>query len=68
MKNLTKLFRTDSDPVFDENVDEQLLAAERELLEARATYTVRRKAVTTYLMADPTLKAVHLKTVSPAER
>jgi hypothetical protein len=51
-----------------EDVEEALRVAERELLEARATYTVRRKAVETVLMTDPTLKAVHLKAASPAER
>ncbi|KAI9929015.1 hypothetical protein ASPWEDRAFT_37052 [Aspergillus wentii DTO 134E9] len=50
------------------NAEEQLATAERELLESRATYTVRRKAVGTVLMTDPTLKAVHLKASSPAER
>lgn len=51
-----------------EDVEEQLSIAERELLEARATYTVKRKAITSVLMTDPTLKAVHLKATSPAER
>ncbi|KAL4868884.1 hypothetical protein BDV12DRAFT_168823, partial [Aspergillus spectabilis] len=50
------------------NDAEELAAAERELLEARATYTVRKKAVGTVLITDPILKAVHLKGVSPAER
>ncbi|KAL3435786.1 centromere protein H (CENP-H)-domain-containing protein [Aspergillus tetrazonus] len=47
---------------------EELGAAERELLDARATYTVRKKAVSTVLITDPILKAVHLKGTSPAER
>ncbi|KAL4949390.1 centromere protein H (CENP-H)-domain-containing protein [Aspergillus filifer] len=47
---------------------EELATAERELLEARATYTVRKKAVNTVLITDPILKAVHLKGVTPAER
>ena len=51
-----------------ENAEEQLAIAEQELLEARATYTVRRKAVGTVLMTEPSLKAVHLKATSPAER
>ncbi|KAJ5361040.1 hypothetical protein N7541_001884 [Penicillium brevicompactum] len=50
------------------NAEEQLAIAERELLEARSTYTVRRKAVRTILMTDPILKAVHLKAATPAER
>ncbi|OKL63088.1 hypothetical protein UA08_01496 [Talaromyces atroroseus] len=51
-----------------ENAEEQLPTAERELLEARATYTVRRKAIESTLMTDPILKAVHLRAASPAER
>ncbi|KAJ6115841.1 hypothetical protein N7523_006258 [Penicillium sp. IBT 18751x] len=51
-----------------DNVEEQLAIAERELLDARSTYTVRRKAARTILMTDPILKAVHLKTTSPPER
>ncbi|KAJ0426065.1 centromere protein H (CENP-H)-domain-containing protein [Aspergillus carlsbadensis] len=47
---------------------EELADAERELLDARATYTVRNKAVGTVLITDPILKAIHLKGVSPAER
>ncbi|KAL2814922.1 centromere protein H (CENP-H)-domain-containing protein [Aspergillus granulosus] len=47
---------------------EELADAERELLDARATYTVRKKAVSTVLITDPILKAIHLKGVSPAER
>lgn len=54
--------------LFGEDADAQLAAAERELLEARATYTVQRKAVDAILMTDPTLKAVHLKAMSPPER
>ncbi|CAI7635480.1 unnamed protein product [Penicillium glandicola] len=50
------------------DVEEQLVIAERELLEARSTYTVRRKAVRTILMTEPILKAVHLKAATPAER
>ncbi|RJE17485.1 Centromere protein H CENP-H, partial [Aspergillus sclerotialis] len=54
--------------VSGDNVEEQLVAAERELLQSRATYTVRRKAAGTVLMTDPTLKAVHMKATTPAER
>ncbi|KAJ9271794.1 hypothetical protein DTO212C5_2219 [Paecilomyces variotii] len=52
----------------DDDVEQQIAIAERELLEARATYSVRKKAVEAVLMTDPSLKAVHLKAVSPAER
>ncbi|KAL2867101.1 centromere protein H [Aspergillus lucknowensis] len=54
------------DPVSSDDAEE-LAAAERELLDARATYTVRKKAVGTVLITDPILKAVHLKGASPAE-
>lgn len=59
---------TDTDLLSGDNAEEQLAIAERELLEARATYTVRRKAVGTVLMTDPILKAVHLKASTPAEQ
>lgn len=51
-----------------QDAEAQLTIAERELLEARSTYTVRRKAVRTILMTDPILKAVHLKAATPAEK
>ncbi|KAJ5132800.1 hypothetical protein N7448_006958 [Penicillium atrosanguineum] len=51
-----------------DNAEEQLAIAEREFLDARSTYTVRRKAARIILMTDPILKAVHLKTTSPPER
>jgi uncharacterized protein with PIN domain len=50
------------------DVEGQLRVAERELLEARATYTVRKKAAESVLMTDPILKTVHLRGASPAER
>ncbi|EAL92421.1 centromere protein H [Aspergillus fumigatus Af293] len=62
------LLEQELEPASGDNLDEQLAIAERELLEARATYTVRRKATSTVLMTDPTLKAVHLKAISPVER
>ncbi|KAL4978226.1 centromere protein H (CENP-H)-domain-containing protein [Aspergillus desertorum] len=55
------------EPISTNNAEE-LATAERELLDARATYTVRQKAVSTVLITDPILKAVHLKGTSPAER
>jgi hypothetical protein len=60
--------REDLEETTTENAEEQLLVAERELLEARATFTVRRKATESILMTDPILKAVHMKAASPAER
>ncbi|EAW09734.1 centromere protein H [Aspergillus clavatus NRRL 1] len=64
----TALLKEDLESSSGDNPDEQLAVAERELLEARATYTVKKKAVGTVLMTDPTLKAVHLRATSPAER
>ncbi|KUL91916.1 hypothetical protein ZTR_01201 [Talaromyces verruculosus] len=58
----------DSEETTTEDAEEQLPVAERELLEARATFTVRRKATESILMTDPILKAVHSKAASPAER
>ncbi|KAJ5749733.1 hypothetical protein N7533_006761 [Penicillium manginii] len=55
-------------PPSSDEIEEHLANAERELLEARATYTVRRKATHTILMTDPILKAVHLKATIPPER
>ncbi|KAF7714392.1 Uncharacterized protein PECH_008758 [Penicillium ucsense] len=51
-----------------DDVEEQLATAEREFLEARASYTVRSKATRTILMTDPILKAVHSKANIPPER
>ncbi|RAH72381.1 centromere protein H [Aspergillus aculeatinus CBS 121060] len=62
------LLEQDTELLSGDNAEEELAKAERELLEARATYTVRRKAVGTVLMTDPALKAVHLKATTPAER
>lgn len=61
-------FQSELETASGGNAEEQLAIAERELLEARSTYTVRRKAVRTILMTDPILKAVHLKAATPAER
>lgn len=60
--------REDSEETTAEDAEEQLSVAERELLEARATFTVQRKATESILMTDPILKAVHSKATSPAER
>ena len=59
---------TELEAISGDNVEEQLAVAEREFLQTRSTYTVRRKAARTILMTDPILKAVHLKTTSPPER
>ncbi|KAF9889060.1 hypothetical protein FE257_008037 [Aspergillus nanangensis] len=62
------LLEQDTQLLSGEDADEQLATAERELLESRATYTAKRKAINTVLMTDPTLRAVHLKATSPAEQ
>ena len=60
--------REDPVEITTNDAEEQLAVAERELLEARATFTVRRKATESILMTDPILKAVHSAAASPAER
>ncbi|KAJ5539821.1 hypothetical protein N7513_008153 [Penicillium frequentans] len=62
------LLEQELEPFSGNIVEEELAFAERELLEARATYTVRRKAARTILMTDPILKAVHLKATTPPEK
>ncbi|KAJ5924738.1 hypothetical protein N7466_008925 [Penicillium verhagenii] len=62
------LLEQEPELVSGDNVEEELEIAERELLEARSTYTVRRKAARTILMTDPILKAVHLKANIPPEK
>ncbi|KAJ5643683.1 uncharacterized protein N7484_006190 [Penicillium longicatenatum] len=62
------LLEQESEPLSGDNVEEELATAQREFLEARATYTVRRKAARTILMTDPILKAVHLKATTPPEK
>ncbi|EGE83397.1 hypothetical protein BDDG_06341 [Blastomyces dermatitidis ATCC 18188] len=52
----------------DIDIEEQLATAERELLEARSTYSVKRKAIEAVLMADPSIQSVHAVSGSPAER
>ena len=59
---------TETDIQNNHDASEQLAIAERELLEARATYTVKKKAIMTTLMTDPVLKAVHLKAITPIDR
>ena len=50
------------DPVEIAQVDdikEQLAKAERELLEARASCSLQRKAVEAVLMTDPAIQSIH---------
>ncbi|KAJ6141229.1 hypothetical protein N7470_010125 [Penicillium chermesinum] len=70
MDTLIRLFANilvEPESLSGDNVEEALATAERELLEARATHTVRRKAARMVLMTDPILKAVHLKSTIPPE-
>ncbi|KAL4897110.1 centromere protein H (CENP-H)-domain-containing protein [Aspergillus ambiguus] len=62
------LLEQDTEWLSGDDAAEQLAAAERELLEARATYTAKQKAVKTVLMTEPTFKAVHLKATTPVEQ
>ncbi|GES58527.1 centromere protein H (CENP-H)-domain-containing protein [Aspergillus terreus] len=62
------LLQQDTEWLSGDDAAEQLAVAERELLEARATYTARKKAMRTVLMTEPTLKAVHLKATTPVEQ
>ncbi|PGH18043.1 hypothetical protein AJ79_00669 [Helicocarpus griseus UAMH5409] len=59
---------SDDDDDDDDIEDDQLAEAERELLEARSTYSVKRKAVETVLITDPSIQSVHAVSNSPAER
>ncbi|EAU35141.1 conserved hypothetical protein [Aspergillus terreus NIH2624] len=62
------LLQQDTEWLSGDDAAEQLAVAEQELLEARATYTARKKAMRTVLMTEPTLKAVHLKATTPVEQ
>ena len=53
----------------DEEVDSQLKIAEKECLEARATYSLKQSVVEDVLVVDPILKAVHAGlNATPTER
>ena len=56
-------------PPTDEELDSQVKIAEKECLEARATYSLKQSVVEDVLIVDPVLKAVHsgLK-ATPTER
>nr|KMM72991.1 hypothetical protein CPAG_09280 [Coccidioides posadasii RMSCC 3488] len=51
-----------------EDVDAELVKAERELLEARAAYSVRRKAIESVLMTEPSVQSIYSAHASPTER
>ncbi len=46
-------------PLADEELDAQVKIAEKECLEARATYSLKQSVVEDVLIVDPILKAVH---------
>lgn len=43
----------------DDDLQEQLIAAEREAMEAKAEYELRNRIIYNVLVTDPVLKAVH---------
>ena len=43
----------------DDDLQEQLIIAEREAMEAKAEYELRNKIIHNVLVTDPVLKAVH---------
>lgn len=51
-----------------DDVDAELLKAERELLEARATDSVRRKAIESVLMTEPSIQSIYATQASSIER
>ena len=63
------MFLPAQQPLTDEELDSQVKIAEKECLEARATYSLKQSVVEDVLIVDPVLKAVHsgLK-ATPTER
>lgn len=56
-------------PLRDEEMDSQVTIAEKECLEARATYLLKQSVVEDVLIVDPVLKAVHSGlNATPTER
>jgi hypothetical protein len=49
----------DVSPLSDDDLQEQLIVAEREAMEAKAEYELRNKISHNVLVTDPMLKAVH---------
>lgn len=43
----------------DDDLQEQLIAAEREAMEAKAEYELRNRITLNVLVTDPVIKAVH---------
>ncbi|PGH27426.1 hypothetical protein AJ80_00904 [Polytolypa hystricis UAMH7299] len=55
-------------PASVDDVDKELARAEQDLLEARATYSVRTKAIEAVLMADPSIQSIYSTTSTPISR
>jgi hypothetical protein len=51
-----------------DNVNEQVAKAERELLEARASCSLQKKAVEAVLMTAPTVQSIHSEAKTEVER
>ncbi|WEW55141.1 hypothetical protein PRK78_000569 [Emydomyces testavorans] len=51
-----------------DDVDAELAKAERELLEARATHSLRRKAIESVLTAEPSIQSIYSAHASSTER
>jgi hypothetical protein len=50
---------SDVSSLSDDDLQEQLIVAEREAMEARAEYELRNKITHNVIVTDPVLKAVH---------
>jgi hypothetical protein len=62
LRSITNSFVADKHNVSqlsDDAVHEQLIAAEREAMEAKAEYELRNRITHNVLVMDPVLKAVH---------
>lgn len=57
--NVTIAHVADVSPISDDDLQEQLIVAEREAMEAKAEYEMRNKIIHNVLVTDPMLKAVH---------
>ncbi|KAF2457903.1 centromere protein H (CENP-H)-domain-containing protein [Lineolata rhizophorae] len=55
-----------SSNVSDADLDDQIVIAEREVLEARAAYTLRNNIIRNVVITDPVIKAVHESAISTA--
>lgn len=56
---MTAAHVADISTLSDDDVQEQLITAEREAMEAKAEYEMRNRITHNVLVTDPVLKAVH---------